>query len=318
MSGQRGGTLRHLIRSPRGAFALAVLALLAITALVSLFWLPANPNQSNISEAWQSPSLTHWLGTDSSGRDIASRLMAGARVTVLVVLGAAIVSGLIGLGLAIISALGPRKLREPLIIFIDVLIAFPTLLLAIVVAIAISGGQSDLRSGIIAAAASITVVFIPQYFRVVRAEVVRVKSEAFVESAKVIGASTPRVMFRHVLRNSTRTLPLIVTLNASEAISTLAALGFLGFGIQPTAAAEWGYDLNKSISDVAAGIWWTAIPPGVAIVLTILGITLIGESLNDLADPRLRARRRSKASQTPADAVASHQPTAQEFMGEVP
>ena len=73
MSGQRGGTLRHLIRSPRGAFALAVLALLAITALVSLFWLPANPNQSNISEAWQSPSLTHWLGTDSSGRDIASR-----------------------------------------------------------------------------------------------------------------------------------------------------------------------------------------------------------------------------------------------------
>ena len=91
MSGQRGGTLRHLIRSPRGAFALAVLALLAITALVSLFWLPANPNQSNISEAWQSPSLTHWLGTDSSGRDIASRLMAGARVTVLVVLGAAIV-----------------------------------------------------------------------------------------------------------------------------------------------------------------------------------------------------------------------------------
>jgi peptide/nickel transport system permease protein len=77
---------------------------------------------------------------------------------------------------------------------------------------------------------------------------VRVKSEAFVESAKVIGASTPRIMFRHVLRNSTRTLPLIVTLNASEAISTLAALGFLGFGIQPTAAAEWGYDLNKSIS----------------------------------------------------------------------
>ena len=73
--------------------------------------------------------------------------------------------------------------------------------------------------------------------------------------------------------------------------ATLAALGFLGFGIQPTVAAEWGFDLNKSISDVAAGIWWTAIPPGIAIVLTILGITLIGESLNDLADPRLRIRR---------------------------
>ena len=206
---------------------------------------------------------------------------------------------------------------EALVVVADAIYAFPTLLLAIVVAIAINNGQSGLWPGILAAAASITVVFIPQYFRVVRAEVVRVKSEAFVESAQVIGASTPRIMFRHVLRNSTRTLPLIVTLNASEAIATLAALGFLGFGIQPTVAAEWGFDLNKSISDVAAGIWWTAIPPGIAIVLTILGITLIGESLNDLADPRLRARRRSKASQTPADAVAGHQPTAQEFMGEV-
>jgi peptide/nickel transport system permease protein len=144
---------------------------------------------------------------------------------------------------------------------------------------------------------------------VVRAEVI--------ESAKVIGASTPRIMFRHVLRNATRSLPLIITLNASEAIATLAALGFLGFGIEPTAAAEWGYDLKESIGDVSAGIWWTAIPPGVAIVLTILGITLIGESLNDLADPRLRARRRAGKAQTPADAVAATQPVSREFMGEV-
>jgi peptide/nickel transport system permease protein len=107
----------------------------------------------------------------------------------------------------------------------------------------------------------------------------------------------------------------VVTLNASEAISTLAALGFLGFGIEPTAAAEWGYDLNKSISDVAAGIWWTAIPPGIAIVITVLGVTLIGESLNDLADPRLRARRR--AVRTPAEAIAASQPTAREELGEV-
>ena len=104
--------------------------------------------------------------------------------------------------------------------------------------------------------------------------------------------STPRVMFRHVLRNSTRTLPLIFTLNSSEAILTLAALGFLGFGIEPTSAAEWGYDLNRSICDVTSGIWWTSIFPGLAIVLVVLGITLVGESLNDLADPRLRSRRR--------------------------
>ena len=100
-------------------------------------------------------------------------------------------------------------------------------------------------------------------------------------------------MSRHVLRNATRTLPLILTLNASEAILTLAGLGFLGFGIEPTAAAEWGFDLNKSLSDVTSGIWWTSIFPGLAIVLVVLGLTLVGESLNDLADPRLRARRRA-------------------------
>jgi peptide/nickel transport system permease protein len=142
---------------------------------------------------------------------------------------------------------------------------------------------------------------------VIRAETVRIKSEAFVESAKVIGASTPRIMFRHVLRNSTRTLPLILTLNSSEAILTLAGLGFLGFGIEPTAAAEWGYDLNKAVSDVTSGIWWTSVFPGLAIVLVVLGVTLVGESLNDLADPRLRTRRRA-AAQTPADAEAISEP----------
>jgi peptide/nickel transport system permease protein len=139
-------------------------------------------------------------------------------------------------------------------------------------------------------------VYIPQYFRVIRAETVRIKSEAYVESAKVLGASTPRIMFRHVFRNATRTLPLIFTLNSSEAILTLAGLGFLGFGIEPSAAAEWGYDLNKSISDVTSGIWWTSLFPGLAIVLVVLGITLVGESLNDLADPRLRTRRRADPS----------------------
>ena len=86
-------------------------------------------------------------------------------------------------------------------------------------------------------------------------------------------------------------MPVILTLNSSEAILTLAGLGFLGFGIEPTAAAEWGYDLNRSVADVTSGIWWTAVFPGLAIVLIVLGITLIGESLNDLADPRLRARK---------------------------
>ena len=146
--------------------------------------------------------------------------------------------------------------------------------------------------GIMSAGISITVVFVPQYLRVVRSEVMKIKNEAYIDSAKAIGASTTRILFRHVLKNSTRTLPVIITMNAAEAILTLAGLGFLGLGIEPSAAAEWGYDLNRSISDVTAGIWWTALFPGFAIVIVVIGITLLGEGLNDLADPRLRIRRK--------------------------
>ena len=263
------------------------------------------------------PSAEHWFGTTVGGYDVLSRVIWGAQTALLVIIIAVLLSIFLGVLLGLFSGYLGGWLDRVLVVIADAIYAFPTLLLAIVAAIAISGGQSSLWGGVLAAAISITVVFIPQYFRVIRSETIRVKSEAFVESAKVIGASTPRVMFRHVFRNSTRTLPLIFTLNASEAILTLAGLGFLGFGIEPTAAAEWGYDLNKSISDVTSGIWWTSVFPGLAIVLVVMGITLIGESLNDLADPRLRARRRAGAGETPADAVAATQPAARLEVGEV-
>jgi peptide/nickel transport system permease protein len=264
----------------------------------------------------QPPGGAHLLGTTVGGYDVLSRVIWGSRTAFFVIIVAVLLSIFLGVLLGLVSGYVGGWLDRVLVVVADAVYAFPTLLLAIVAAIVISKGQSDLVGGVFAAAISITVVFIPQYFRVIRAEAVRVKAEAFVESAKVIGASTPRVMFRHVLRNSTRTLPLIFTLNSSEAILTLAGLGFLGFGIEPTSAAEWGYDLNRSISDVTSGIWWTSIFPGAAIVLIVLGITLIGESLNDLSDPRLRARRRA-ASATPADAVAASTPAAREEMGEV-
>ncbi|WP_295124006.1 ABC transporter permease [uncultured Leifsonia sp.] len=241
----------------------------------------------------QPPSPAHIWGTTVGGYDVFSRVIWGAQTAILVIVVAVILSIFAGVVLGLISGYFGGWVDRVLVVIADAIYAFPSLLLAIVMAIVISGGQSSLWGGILAAAISITVVYIPQYFRVIRSEVVRIKSEAYVESAKVVGASNSRIMFRHVLRNSTRTLPLIFTLNSSEAILTLAALGFLGFGIEPTAAAEWGYDLNKALSDVTSGIWWTAIYPGLAIVLVVLGITLVGESLNDLADPRLRGRRRA-------------------------
>jgi peptide/nickel transport system permease protein len=241
--------------------------------------------------AQQHPSGDHLLGTTVGGYDVLSRVIWGTRTALLVIVIAILLSIVAGVLLGLVSGYFGGWLDRVLVVICDAVYAFPSLLLAIVVAIVISGGQSSLWGGIFAAAISITVVFIPQYFRVVRAETVRIKAEAFVESARVIGAGHRRIMGRHVLRNATRTLPLILTLNASESILTLAGLGFLGFGIQPTAAAEWGYDLNKSLSDVTSGIWWTSVFPGTAIVLTVLGLTLGGESLNALAAPRRRSRR---------------------------
>ena len=240
----------------------------------------------------QPPSAAHWWGTTVSGFDVYSRTIWGTRTALAVIVAAVIASIVIGVLLGLVSGYLGGWLDRVLVMIADAIYAFPSLLLAIVMSIVISGGRSSMWGGILSAALSITVVFVPQYFRVIRAEAVRLKAEPFVEAAKVMGAPHGRVMFSHILRNSTRTLPLILTLNASEAILTLAGLGFVGFGIEPTAAAEWGYDLNRSVADVTSGIWWTAVFPGVAIVLSVLGMTLMGESMNDLNDPRLRTRRK--------------------------
>jgi peptide/nickel transport system permease protein len=236
------------------------------------------------------PNSIHLLGTTVGGFDVLSRVIWGTQTAVLVIVVAVTLSIFVGIILGLTSGYFGGWIDRVLVVVADAVYAFPSLLLAIALSIVISGGRSGLFTGILAAAMSITVIFIPQYFRAVRAETLRVKQEAYVESAKVLGASSLRIMLRHILRNATRTLPLIFTLNASEAILTLAGLGFLGFGIDPTMGAEWGYDLNRSVSDVSAGIWWTSIFPGLAIVLVVVGNTLVGESLNDLADPRLRTR----------------------------
>jgi peptide/nickel transport system permease protein len=250
------------------------------------------------------PSADHIWGTTVSGYDVFSRVIWGTRTAVVVIVVSVAMSIVAGVLLGLISGYIGGWLDRVLVVIADAVYAFPSLLVAIVVSIVISGGQSSLWGGIFSAAVSITVVFIPQYFRVIRAETVRLKAEPFVESAMVVGTPVSRIIFKHIYRNATRTLPLIFTLNASEAILTLAGLGFLGFGIEPTAAAEWGFDLNKAMSDVTAGIWWTGIFPGIAIVLTVLGLTLVGESLNDLSDAKIRTRRRGKAT-TPAGAPAS-------------
>ncbi|SOC47627.1 peptide/nickel transport system permease protein [Blastococcus aggregatus] len=297
--------LRQSVGLQRGMLVagLVLTGIFLVTAIFAPLLAPFEYSQlrdpSGAFGAQQAPSSDHWLGTTVGGYDVLSRVIWGTRTALYVIVAAVLMSIVIGVLLGLVAGYFGGWLDRVLVVVADAIYAFPSLLLAIVVGIVLNGGESSLRGGIMAAALSITVIFVPQYLRVVRAETVRIKAEAYVESARVIGASHWRIMSRHVFRNATRTLPLILTLNASEAILTLAGLGFLGFGIEPTAAAEWGYDLQKSLSDVTSGIWWTSLFPGLAIVLVVLGLTLVGESLNDLADPRLRTRRRGPV--TPAD-----------------
>lgn len=289
-------TIRRATGWQRGMLlaGLTICALFVLAALLAPLLAPYGYAQTADGDGsfgtQRPPNSRNLLGTTVSGFDVLSRVIWGTQTALLVIVIAVIASAILGVLLGLITGYFGGWLDRIVVVVADAIYAFPSLLLAIVMAIVISGGQSSLMGGVLAAALSITVVFIPQYFRVVRSEVVRVKNEPFVEAAKVIGASHKRIMGRHVLRNSIRTLPVIITLNASEAILTLAGLGFLGFGIEPTQAAELGYDLNRSVADVTSGIWWTSVFPGVAIVLIVLGVTLVGESLNDLADPRLRGR----------------------------
>jgi peptide/nickel transport system permease protein len=287
---QRGMLVSGLVLT--GIFVLVAL----LAPLIAPYRWAQRESDGRPFDTLQPPGGDHLLGTTQGGYDVLSRVVWGAQTAAETMVVAVVLSIFVGVALGLVSGYLGGWLDRVLVVVGDAIYAFPTLLLAIVVSIAISGGQSSKWGGVLAAAFSITVVYIPQYFRVIRAETVRIKAEAYVESAKVVGASTGRIMLRHVLRNATRTLPLIFTLNASEALLTLAGLGFLGFGIEPTSAAEWGYDLQRAVSDVTGGIWWTGVFPGLAIVLAVLGVTLVGESLNDLADPRLRGRRAVSAA----------------------
>jgi peptide/nickel transport system permease protein len=236
----------------------------------------------------QPPSGDHWFGTTQGGEDVFSRVVFGAQTALEVIIFAVLLSIIVGVPLGLVSGYFGGVLDRILVLTTDALFAFPSLLLAIIINIAVAGGTSSKLGGISAAAISITVVYVPQYFRVVRNATVATREEPYVEAARAIGAPSRVVMVRYIFSNVVQTVPVIATLNAGDAILTLAGLGFLGYGIEPSAGAEWGHDLSKAVSDTAAGIWWTGLYPGVAIVLIVVGVTLVGESLNDVLNPLLR------------------------------
>jgi len=290
----RGFPGAALIRSTHGlqrTMLLIGVVIVAIFILLAIFAPLLAPYKYNVMFGPDlPPSSAHLFGTTVGGYDVFSRVLYGARTAIEVIIMAVILSLIIGVPLGVISGFIGTWVDRVLVLIMDALYAFPSLLLAIVVWIAVSKNRTGAMIGIVAAAVSITVVFIPQYFRVTRNATIQAKVEPYVDAARVAGAAPGRIMFRHILPNISQTVPVLMTLNASEAILTLAGLGFLGFGIEPSSAAEWGYDLNKAQSDLVNGIWWTSVFPGLAIVLIVIGVTLIGESLNDVLNPLLRTR----------------------------
>lgn len=234
------------------------------------------------------PSSEFWFGTNDQFHDIWSRVVWGSRTALEVVILSVVMSAIVGVPLGVLSGFVGGRTDRLLVFVMDALYVFPTLLLAIIFSFLLRG---LLGGGIAAAALSLTVIYIPQYYRVVRSTTVSARESTYVEAARALGAPPLTIMRRYLFGNVVQSVPVIGTLNAADALGTLAALGFLGLGIQPTEASEWGYDLSRALDDAQAGTWWPAVFPGVAIILLITALTLVGEGLNETVNPALRRRR---------------------------
>jgi peptide/nickel transport system permease protein len=274
-------------------FGLVIVAFFVVLAVFATWIAPYGFDQvgkgTELFPTQAAPSSQHWFGTTVDGFDVLSRVIFGAQTALEVIVLAVAFSIVIGVTIGLLSGFFGGWLDRVLVLIADAMFAFPSLLLAIVISVSISGGSSGKWSGIFATAIAITAVYVPQYFRVVRNATIAAREEPYVEASRALGARPIAIMTRYIFSNVVQTVPVIATINAGDAILTLAGLGFLGVGIEPTAAAEWGHDLNTAVqNDVANGIWWTGVFPGVAIALLVLGVTLVGESLNDVLNPLLR------------------------------
>ncbi|MER3126962.1 ABC transporter permease [Bacillus pumilus] len=256
-----------------------IVFLFLILAIFAPLIAPFGINEQSLGERFSAPSAAHWFGTDDFGRDIFSRVVHGARISLWVgffsVLGSVILGTLLGL----IAGYGGRVLDAVISRLFDILLAFPSILLAIAI-VSILG--PSLQNALIA----IAIINVPTFGRLVRSKVLSIKQEEYVLAANAVGMSHRRIVLRHILPNSM--VPVIVqaTLAIGTAIIEAAALGFLGLGAQAP-SPEWG----KMLADARPYLVqapWTLIFPGVAIMLTVLGFNLMGDGLRDTLDPKMK------------------------------
>lgn len=261
-----------------GLIILIILVLLAVFADVIANYDNVVIKQ-NLAHRLQGPSAAHWLGTDEFGRDIFARLVHGTRVSLQVGIVAVGISIVIGGILGAVAGYYGGKLDNTIMRIMDIFLAVPSILLAIAIV-------SALGPSIINLMLAISISSVPSYARIVRASVLSIRDQEFIEAAKAIGASNTRIIFRYIIPNSLAPVIVQATLGVASAILSTAGLSFIGLGIQPP-APEWGSMLSGGRQYLRYA-WWVTTFPGVAIMITILSLNLLGDGLRDALDPRLK------------------------------
>ena len=272
---------RRLKRNKMAVLGLVILIILVLLAVFAN--VIANYDnvviKQNLSQRLQAPSAAHWLGTDEFGRDIFARLVHGTRVSLQVGIIAVGISIVIGGILGAIAGYYGGKLDNIIMRIMDIFLAVPSILLAIAIV-------SALGPSILNLMLAISISSVPSYARIVRASVLSIRDQEFIEAAKAIGASNTRIIFRHIIPNSLAPVIVQATLGVASAILSTAGLSFIGLGIQPP-APEWGSMLSGGRQYLRYA-WWVTTFPGVPIMITILSLNLLGDGLRDALDPRLK------------------------------
>ncbi len=275
---------RSLSRWKGAEYSFAIIGFVIIISviLMAIFspsFAPYNPIKK-VGGLLERPSHQFPLGTDGLGRDILSRIIYGSRTAISVTFLAIGISLLCGVLLGLLSGYVGGKLDSVLAVTMDAVYSFPGLILAIALA-------AMLGPGIVNTAIAIAVIYIPTYFRMTRGLVLSLKESLFVEAARAIGAKGSTIIFKYISPNVLSSIPIILSLNAADAVLTLAALSFLGLGL-PAPTPDWGFDLKAGHGYLASKVWWPSTFPGLMIVLLTLGFSLFGEGISEILNPELR------------------------------
>ncbi|MSQ21847.1 MAG: ABC transporter permease [Dehalococcoidia bacterium] len=277
-----GGLARFVRTQPLGTFGLVVCILVIVVGLIGPWIDRYEPDLATPADRLQGPNATHWFGTDHLGRDLYSRIVAGARISVYVAFFSIGIGTTAGYLVGIFSAYIGGKTDLVIQRFIDAMQAFPAILTALIIVSALGAGLDKV---IIAIAFSLMASAV----RISRGVVLSVKENVYVDASRVIGASPLRIMLRHILPNAMAPYLILASVALGGAILTEASLSFLGLGVPPP-AASWGGELSGNASSFMLSNPWMAIFPGVAIMVVVLGFNLFGDALRDVWDPRLRGR----------------------------